>query len=335
MRYLFIISDEISPQKLKKLEDTIATLDEDKRNSIELRYVQYQGHASDLAIEASEQAEGQITVVICGGDNVIHEVVNGLAYRATPLAIIPMGSCNHFAHTVCPKHVLDHPEKAIFLLDQLKVIPIDLVRIDSYDVLGNHLPVWSRYFVNVTTFGFESRAQTYANELMDKKSKKLSARDAYLLGSDKAFRKFQNYKMDYNLELVTGDQNEVSEDEEFFSISLCNGKYYNGCYVAPAASIDDGFLDICVFEKQGRINIKKLQMLSMMGKHVGKEGVRTYRATSGIITCKDNSFQLLGCCDGEIFYGHRIRFEVFPEALNFSFFPKEYKQPTPTKKTAK
>ena len=56
------------------------------------------------------------------------------------------------------------------------------------------------------------------------------------------------------------------------------------------------------------------------GKHEGKKGIHTYRATSGIITSGDASMQLCGNYDGEDFFGHRVRFEVCPAALNLGYF---------------
>ncbi|MCR5804194.1 MAG: hypothetical protein K6G47_08010 [Clostridia bacterium] len=326
MRYLFIISNEINSKELRKLEDTIASLNEDMRNHIELRYIQNASQSTDYAVEASEQSDDNVTIVVCGGDNVIHEVVNGLAYRSTPLAIIPLGSVNHFAQTITPDYLLQHPEKGVLMLQDLNVVPIDLVRIDSYDVLGNHLPVWSRYFINIASFGFETTALYYAKEFLDK-NKKADRQMANIQGALRGFQKMKSYKMDYSLELIDSETNEICEDEEFLSLSICNGKYNNGCCLAPNAKIDDGVLDICVTENRGRLHNGKLFIMAGLdGKHVQDESVRMFKATSGIITCKDNSFQLSGNCDGELIYGHRIRFEVFPEALNLAYFPKQEKR---------
>ena len=129
-----------------------------------------------------------------------------------------------------------------------------------------------------------------------------------------------SYKIDYNLELIDSDINEISEKDEFVSLSICNGKYYgSGFCPAPTASVDDGVLDVCAIEKRSFWELFKTFIRYKDGLHVGRPGVRTFKATSGIITCKDNSFQLLGNYDGVIFHGHRIRFEVFPEAINVGF----------------
>ena len=322
MRYLFIISNTIRTKELQKLEDVISSLGEEQRNSIELRYVQYQGHAMDLATEASDQYDDKVTVVAVGGDKIVHEIVNALAYRSTPLIILPMGTYNDFAGSVYPEYVMKNPAAMVKRLGEVKFSPIDLVRLDSYDVLGNHLPVWSGFFINVATIGFDTQLANTGTDLAAKKGKDYNASKACVKGLRSATQKLRPYKLDYNFELVDSDTNEISQNEIFNSIDICNSKSVNGGFIkAPDASITDGVLDICVTEFGSKLNTIQTQLKTRKKDGDVPGNVRMFKATSGIITCKDNSYQLNGCCDGELFYGHRIRFEVFPEALIFGYFP--------------
>lgn len=323
MRYLFIINSICNPVELHKLENAIAALEDNKRALIELKYTQYQGHAMEIAAEASDQFDDKITIVACGGDGTVHEIVNGIAYRQTPLIIIPIGKGNDFAHSILPKHIFKNPTKIIEMLDEAKVVPMDLVRIDSYDVLGNHLPMWSRFCVNVASMGIDTKALIAADDMAKKKNKYGISKATYAKYVIKAL-KDKAYRLDYNLEVVDSDANELSENEEFLSITICNGKYYGGGFCpSPNALIDDGVLNICAVEKMGFWDSIRTMFFYRNGTHVGRPGVRTFKATSGIITCKDNSFQLLGNSDGTIFHGHRIRFEVFPESLNIGIFSSD------------
>ena len=54
------------------------------------------GSAGEQAREAV--AEGCDTVLACGGDGTIHEVVQGLAGTDTPLGVIPLGTGNSLAN---------------------------------------------------------------------------------------------------------------------------------------------------------------------------------------------------------------------------------------------
>lgn len=325
MRYMFIINSKCNPKELRKLENAIAALDDNTRALIELRYTEYPGHAMEIASEISDQYDDKATIVVCGGDGTLHEVVNGVAYRSTTIVVIPLGSSNDFARSVLPPSIFSNPTKIVSMLGDIRVVPIDLIRIDSYDVLGNHIPMWSRFCVNVASIGIDTEMMLLVEEKLAKKGKNrfINKKYFYFGGFLKQFKP-RSFKLDYNLELVNSETNEISENEEFFSISICNGRYYgSGFLPAPGAKLDDGKLDICAIEKMGWWDTVKTFFKYRNGKHVDAPGVRTFKATSGIITCKDNSFQLLGNSDGAVFHGHRIRFEIFPEELNIGIIPNE------------
>lgn len=325
MRYLFIINSICNPQLLRKLENAIAALDESTRAFIELRYTQYAGHAMEIATEISDQYDDKVTIVVCGGDGTVHEVVNGIAYRSTPIIVIPIGTGNDFAHSILPDNLINNPTKIVSMLQEFKVTPIDLIRIDSYDVLGNHLPMWSRFCVNITSIGIDTRAMLAAEDIVakSKKNKYASKKWVYVKSVLKQL-KLRSYRLDYNLEVINSDTNEISENERFHTITIANGRYYGaGFCPAPEAKLDDGIIDVCAIEKLGWWDSLKTLIRYRNGNHIGRLGVRTFKSTSGIITCKDNSFQLLGNYDGVVFHGHRIRFEVFPEALNVGIVPNE------------
>lgn len=323
MRYLFIINSKANPKELRRLDDAIADLEDDIRSRIELRYTDYPGHCTDMAIEASDRSGDKVTIVACGGDGTIHEAVNALAHRNTPLIIVPMGTGNDFARTVLKNDYRKKPMSIIKHLDEVKYIPIDLVRLDSYDVLGSHLPVWSRYFANVASIGLDTKVQACAKSIVAQKDTSFNRKTAYFQAIFRLLKGNESFRLSYSLEIDGGDVNEVSENEEFTLISICNGRYYGGGFCpAPDAKIDDGVLDICIIEKASLLYSIHLLSKYRFGGHVGKSGVRTFRATSGIITCQDGSFQLQGNYDGEDFFGHRIRFEVFPEALRIGVLPE-------------
>ena len=90
----------------------------------------------------------------------------------------------------------------------------------------------------------------------------------------------------------------------------------------PLAKVDDGALEVCIAASVTRLRAIRLLSLYKAGRHTTCKEVKTFKVTSGVITSDDPSFQLQGNYDGEDFFGHRIRFEVFPEALNLAVLPK-------------
>ena len=124
----------------------------------------------------------------------------------------------------------------------------------------------------------------------------------------------------YKLELEDGST-VTGDTDKYTLISICNGKYYgDGFTPAPNASVDDGLANVCVVDDVSTLKAISLILKYKNGKHEGKNGIHTYKATSGVITSYDPSLQLCGNYDGEEFFGHRVRFEVLPGALNLGYF---------------
>ncbi len=322
MRYILIVNSRSPAKNLEALDDAInliARKDPDLRARIEIRYTEYGGHASEIAVEASESFGDKVAIVACGGDGTIHEVANALAFRKTPMICLPFGTGNDFVRSFMPRRHSKTIEELLQNLDSVKLKPIDLVRVDSYDIMGTHLQNWSGYFNNVASVGLDTKVQAAAKEEVLTK-KKGSTKNAYRKAAVKAVFGNRNSKFSYSLELENGETYE-SDSEDHTLISICNGKYYGSGYCpAPEASLTDGVVDVCVIEDVNLPRALSLLLSYKHGRHVGRRGVKTFRATSGIITCKDSSLQLEGNYDGEDFFGHRIRFEVYPRALTLAFF---------------
>jgi len=318
-RYLFIINSRSNPRVRYELEDAYSKLSPDDKLRIDFRYTEYGGHAADLAVECSNSYGDKVCIVACGGDGTIHEIANALAFRTTPMLCLPLGTGNDFTRTIYggkPKvKIADFLSK----LDSMVIKPIDLIRIDSYDVMGSHLPMWSCYSNNVSSIGLDTRVQALAKSKVAKNPKSLWVRKtAYASSALTLLFKNRDFKFKYKLELENGETIEGT-DSQYTLLSICNGSYYGGGFCpAPNADIRDGLADVCVIDSVTVPRALNLILSYKAGKHIGKEGVHYYRCTSGIIETLDSSYELEGNYDGEDFFGHRIRFEVFQNALNLA-----------------
>ena len=324
MRYFLIINSRSNPRRLAGIDDAInkvSQYDSDLRARIELRYTEYAGHACDIASEIAEQYGDTAAVVVCGGDGSIHEVANVLAFTKTPLICIPFGTGNDFAKSVLPPKKYWNTEDLLKQLDQVAYRKIDMVKLDSFNVMGGHNRNWSAFSNNVASIGLDTKVQAMAKAIVLAKNTKFNRSTAYARSALKCIfgKRSSNFK--YTLELEDGSVYESSTDSHTL-MSICNASYYgNGFVPAPLAKLDDGLADVCVIDNVGILRALFLVTLYKFGKHEGHKCVHTFKVTSGTVTSTDPSTQLMGNYDGEDFFGNRIRFEVNPGALTLGFFP--------------
>ncbi len=326
MRYILIINSRSNPKALAELEDAINYLQREKselRDRIEIRYTEYGGHASEMAVEISEQFGDRVVIGACGGDGTIHEIINALAFRKTPVVPIPFGTGNDFVKSVIPKWRKWSLLSLLLNLDNMKFKDIDLIKLDSFDVMGSHIPNWSGYVNNVASIGLDTEVQARAKAIVLGKESMWNRKTAYIRSALGLIFGKRAHDFKYKLELEDGSTYE-SESDKHTLISLCNAKYYgDGFCPAPDANIMDGVCNVCAIEDVSLLRALYLLALYRFGRHVGHDGIHYFKATSGVITSSSPSFQLIGNYDGEDFFGHRIRFEVHPKALKMGFFPED------------
>lgn len=321
MQYVFIVNANIHKKRKKAFDKAIAELPYDVRSKTEVAYTEYENHAESLAVTYSERYGSECIIFACGGDGTVHEVANALAFRTSPMGIIALGTCNDFARSVYPPEFIKNPLLILKCLENPVIQPIDLLRIDSYDALGNHLPIWSHYSLNIASMGLDTLVQAKAKALVAKHPKSMFLRsNAYSIAAVSCLLSGWRYKMDFSIELESGEIVE-KKNMKYSLISICNGRYYGGGFCpAPSASIKDGVLDVCLVDDMSKGKALSQLLKYKKGRHVGQPGFTTYRSTSGILSSLDSNFQLQGNYDGEDFFGHKIRYEIVPSAIRFASF---------------
>ena len=319
MKYIFIVNAKIHKSKKRAFDKAISRLYREIRKNVIVEYTEYEHHAEQLAVDYSEKYGSECIIFACGGDGTVHEIANALAFRNSPMGVIPLGTGNDFARTVYPKEIYKHPLRILDFLEQFNIRSIDLLRIDSYDALGNHLPMWSRYSLNIASMGLDTLVQAKAKLLVAKHPKSgFMRKHAYSFAAISCLMAGWRYRMDYSIELDTGEIVE-KKDVPYSLVSICNGRYYGGGFCpAPDASVADGVLDVCLVDHMSRTRAFTQLMKYKKGTHIGQPGFTMFQSTSGIFSSRDSNFQLQGNYDGEDFFGHKVRFEVVPQAIQFA-----------------
>ena len=209
------------------------------------------------------------------------------------VGVIPQGTSNILATELgIPTGVLT---------DAVSVIEVGNNRlIDIGSVNG-------RYFTMMASFGIDAEAV----KRLQPNVKDLMGAPAYILSGMAALAK-------YRATPVMIDIDEVQVHSEAFIVVVANTSSYGieQVKIAPFAAIDDGWLDICIFEKppNDKIGFLGQILLLMARRHLGDPRVRYYRGKKITITATP---PMLGQIDGDLWRETPANIEVLPRALSF------------------
>ncbi len=191
------------------------------------------GDATRLATAAV--TEGFTTIVAAGGDGTVNEVANGIAnapdgLQKARLGILPLGSVNVLAKDLgIPTNIA----RAWEIIQRGRERRVDLPWMEFAGANG----IERRAFVILAGAGIDARAV----ELVKWGVKKRLGTLAYILAGWRALNETK-----VPMTVTCGGR--VIESAEL--VLFGNGRYYGGRLpFFPAARMDDGQLDLCVFTK--------------------------------------------------------------------------------------
>jgi len=252
----------------------------------EFRFTSRPGEAKDIARGAVNQ--GFSHVISIGGDGTAHEVVNGIAGSDLIFGLVPAGSGNDF-----PKAAgipLEIPN-AIRKLANRQTRRIDL------GLFGDE------FFVNGLGIGLDGAVAFRFNEM-----KKLRGELGYLWGAIQETLRFKGF----NVKVKTPDWNYTGTA---LLLGASNGQCHGGNFkLAPNAKVDDGLLDVYVFEDMSIIkriiNLPKVRK----GSHLNLKGAHLKQVPRAEITL---DCEVKAHLDGEsiLLNPDTYKIEVVPKGL--------------------
>lgn len=194
-----------------------------------LETTRFAGHAAEIARAAA--GEGA-TLISCGGDGTLNEVVNAVAGQPVKVGVLPVGSANDFLKTFDPA-TKEH-EARIRGFAGATSRKVDLGRVEFG---GGE----SRYFVNSIGIGFTGRIASTVKSV-----KWLRGELSYVWALASVLLGYSAVKMHITLDTVEG---KIELDERVFAFSVSNGRVEGGKFrISPEADMHDGLLDVCILK---------------------------------------------------------------------------------------
>ncbi len=218
-RIIFIINPISGTIKKQGVPGIISDCLDKNLYDYEIVLTKYSGHAQEIAQDAKNQ--GIDVVVAVGGDGTVNEVARAIVHSDTALGIIPCGSGNGLArHLMIPLEI----NKAIETLNFCQIHRLD------YGLINSHP------FFCTCGMGFDALISMRFAE---------AGRRGVITYLENILREGLRYKPEfYDIE---SDQGSMRHNA--YLVSCANASQYgNNAYIAPHASMNDGFLDVTIIE---------------------------------------------------------------------------------------
>lgn len=241
-------------------------------------------HARELAVEAA--ALGEVAVGF-GGDGLIGAVAGALADGEGVLGVLPGGRGNDFARTL---GIPLGAEEACDVLAHGQPRRIDLGRAGG------------QTFIGIASCGFDSDANRIANQ-----ARLIRGNLVYAYGALRALAGWA--PATFEVELEGGERRTVLG----YSVAAANSQAYGGgMRLAPAASLQDGLLDIVLISHVSKLRFLRLLPTVFAGAHVHQPSVEVLRARSVMVSA-DRPFVVYA--DGDPIAELPVRIEALPAAV--------------------
>jgi diacylglycerol kinase (ATP) len=247
-----------------------------------------QGDDGPEAVALARQAveDGVESLVVVGGDGMVHMAVQALAGTEVNLGIIPAGTGNDVARYLdIPRK---NPEAAADVVVGSHVRTIDLAKAGP------------SYFVTVLAAGFDSKVNERANHMRWPKGQM-----RYNLATLAELRVFE--PLPYTLEM-DGETRRL----DAMLVAVGNGPSFGGgLRITHGAEIDDGMLDVVIIKPMSKVELVKTYPKLYSGRHVTHPQYEHHRVRAVTVAAPG----VVAYADGERLGALPLTVEVAPRAL--------------------
>ena len=261
------------------------------------------GSAGARADEAMQR--GCDTILACGGDGTVHEVLQRLVGTHVALGVVPMGTANALAQDL---GLGRSPLKAVRSLLAATPTQVPVGRIHYHDSSGAQC---SRYFTVAAGIGADAL-------LMSRLDAGLKRRFGYVLYLVEAFRVWATSSFPlFQAELIEspGVPPRVEHVSQILAVRV---RSFGGVLgrLAPGADLSKGTLRLLAFKTRSRFRYLSFLMAVLAGRHTFRKQVELLEAAS--VRCSPlsgSSVPIFVEADGEVLGAMPVIIEVAPQKL--------------------
>lgn len=248
---------------------------------------------------------GYDTILACGGDGTVHEVLQSVVGSDVALGVVPLGTANALASDL---GLIASPAKVAQKLLEASPVRVSVGRIHFRGTNGKPD---SRYFTVAAGVGPDAL-------LMARMDPQLKRRLGYLLYVLEAARIVFTHGFPLFEVVVPADADAQTRVVDVSQLLAVRVRSFGGALknLAPGASLRNGKLSLLAFKTQSRFRYMLFLLAVVAGRHTFYREVELMESPS--IECrnrKGSSDPLFVEADGEVLGSLPVRLEVVPHSL--------------------
>jgi len=321
-RMLVLVNPKSGPGKAQSIFDECRQVLDDADVKLSVTITTHSGHAAELI--RADTALDYDAIIICSGDGLMHEVLQGLmarpdrdaVVRRVALGVLPGGSGNGLAVTLCKAAgEARHAKSNAFLIAKGHTTPLDVAQVDSasgrlYSFLS--LEVGMIADVDLQSEWLRSLGEArFTVQALLKLVKPRRIRRARISWTTEPSARCPDLAQP-----VPASWSTVEDD--LYSLWACNCAWMSSSgNVAPMAKVNDGVMHLVTVRKSGpggrmpRRALVEFLLGMETGAHIDAGCCEVVRATAFRVDMPEDAHNQIAV-DGEAVRAGPVQFAVMP-----------------------
>ncbi len=312
MRRVALIYNPASGQTWGRRRTVIERAAGELRNAgveTEILETQESGGAETLAIEAVRR--GCDTIIACGGDGTVHEVLQYVVGTDVALGVLPLGTANALAANL---GLLSSPVKAIRKLLAAEPVRVPVGRISYRNGTGE---LRARYFTVAAGVGADAL-------FLSRLDAGLKRRLGYVLYLVEALRVWATHSFPLFEAVFQECGSCLPRTVEISQLLAVRIRDFGGVLhnLAPGATLHNDGLRLVAFKTRSRYQYLRFLLAVVFGRQTFKRQIELLDAVS--VECRPRNrsrTRVFAEADGELLGQLPVRIEIVPDAVTLLIPP--------------